>query len=148
MKKEKIEQLIEMGKNEGLASLKYEDKDFKLAVSWVPEGQVTLPHPVQTSAPAAAPKGEAQPKQALAASSGHHEVCSPLVGTFYSSSAPGEPAFVKIGDRVSKGQVLCIVEAMKIMNEVEADISGEVVEIHVENEGLVEFGQTLFSIKP
>jgi acetyl-CoA carboxylase biotin carboxyl carrier protein len=78
---------------------------------------------------------------------GVHDITSPFVGTFYSQPAPGKPAYVKVGDKVSKGQTLCILEAMKIMNEIEADISGEVVELCVDNENLVEFGQPLFKIR-
>ena len=72
---------------------------------------------------------------------------SPMVGTFYASSAPDKPAYVKVGDKVKKGQVVCIVEAMKLMNEIESDVDGEVVEILVNNEDMVEFGQPMFVIK-
>lgn len=77
-----------------------------------------------------------------------HEVRSPIVGTFYRSSTPGSSAFVEVGDNVRKNQVLCIVEAMKIMNEIESDVEGEVRAIHVSNGQPVEFGELLFSIKP
>ena len=72
---------------------------------------------------------------------------SPMVGTFYASSAPDKPAYVKVGDKVKKGQVVCIVEAMKLMNEIESYGDGEVVEILVNNEDMVEFGQPMFVIK-
>lgn len=74
-------------------------------------------------------------------------VKSPMVGTFYASSSPDKEAFVKVGDRVKKGQVLCIVEAMKLMNEIESELDGEIVEICVNNEDVVEYGQPLFKIK-
>ena len=73
---------------------------------------------------------------------------APLVGTFYLSSKPGEPPFVSVGDTVSKGQTLCIIEAMKIFNEIESDFNGEVIEIMVNDESPVEFNQSIFSIKP
>jgi acetyl-CoA carboxylase biotin carboxyl carrier protein len=77
-----------------------------------------------------------------------HEVKSPIVGTFYESPAPGAPAFVQIGDQVEAGQVLCIVEAMKLMNEIESDVAGEVVR-RIANSGQpVEYGQPLFEIRP
>jgi acetyl-CoA carboxylase biotin carboxyl carrier protein len=76
------------------------------------------------------------------------EVASPMVGTFYSAPAPGEADFVRLGDRVQKGQALCIVEAMKHMNEIEAETPGRIVEILVTNSQLVEFGQVLFRIDP
>ena len=74
-------------------------------------------------------------------------VKSPMVGTFYASSAPDKDPFVKVGDKVKKGQVLCIVEAMKLMNEIESEFDGEIVEICVENEEVVEYGKPLFKIK-
>jgi acetyl-CoA carboxylase biotin carboxyl carrier protein len=77
-----------------------------------------------------------------------HEVRSPIVGTFYRSSAPGSSPFVEVGDHVRKNQVLCIVEAMKIMNEIESDIDGEIRAIHASNGQPVEFGEVLFSIRP
>lgn len=73
-------------------------------------------------------------------------VKSPIVGTFYSSSSPTKPAFVKVGDKVKKGDVLCIIEAMKVMNEITSQFDGEVAEILVNNEDMVEYGQPLFTI--
>ncbi len=75
-------------------------------------------------------------------------ITSPMVGTFYRSPAPEEPSFVAVGDRISSGQTVCIIEAMKLMNELEAEISGEVVEILVDNAQPVEFGQTLILVRP
>jgi acetyl-CoA carboxylase biotin carboxyl carrier protein len=77
-----------------------------------------------------------------------HEVRSPIVGTFYRSSSPGASSFVEVGDRVRKNQVICIVEAMKIMNEIESDVDGEIHAVHANNGQPVEFGELLFSIKP
>ena len=74
-------------------------------------------------------------------------VKSPMVGTFYASSSPDKEPFVKVGDKVHKGQVLCIVEAMKLMNEIESEFDGEIVEICVNNEDIVEYGTALFKIK-
>ncbi len=76
------------------------------------------------------------------------EVRSPMVGTFYRTSSPGSTAFVEVGDIVRKNQVLCIVEAMKIMNEIESDVEGELVKVHVANGQPVEFGEMLFSVRP
>ena len=75
-------------------------------------------------------------------------VKSPIVGTFYESPSPGSPPFVKPGDKVEAGQVLCIIEAMKLMNEIEADLGGEIVKRLVNNGQPVEYGQPLFSIRP
>ena len=77
----------------------------------------------------------------------YHVVKSPMVGTFYAASSPDQPAYVKKGDKVKKGDTLCIIEAMKLMNEIDAEIDGEVVEILVCNEAVVEYGQPMFKIK-
>ena len=79
---------------------------------------------------------------------GLHAVRSPVVGTFYRAPAPGEDPYVQVGDTVSPGQILCIVEAMKLMNEIVADVSGEVVEVLAENAGGVEYDQPLFYLRP
>lgn len=76
-----------------------------------------------------------------------HIVKSPIVGTFYNAASPESPAFAPVGQKVKKGQTLCIIEAMKLMNEIEADVDGEIVEVLVANEGIVEYGQPLFKIK-
>ncbi|MBY0597335.1 acetyl-CoA carboxylase biotin carboxyl carrier protein [Bacillus bingmayongensis] len=76
-----------------------------------------------------------------------HKITSPMVGTFYASSSPDAPAYVSVGDRVSEGTVVCIVEAMKLFNEIEAEVNGEIVEILVNNGQLVEYGQPLFLVK-
>jgi acetyl-CoA carboxylase biotin carboxyl carrier protein len=77
-----------------------------------------------------------------------HIIKSPIVGTFYSSPAPNAPPFVEVGDAVQVGQPLCIIEAMKLMNEIESEVAGEVVRAYVENGQPVEYGQSLFAIKP
>ena len=97
--------------------------------------------PAATSAPAAAPAVEATPAEPTG-----HAVKSPMVGTFYRSPTPGADSFVKIGDTVKEGQTLCIIEAMKLLNEIESDKSGVVKEILCENGQGVEFGQALFII--
>lgn len=106
---------------------------------------VSVPVPTAVpSAPAAAAKSEA-PK---AADEGLQAVRSPIVGTFYGSPSPGSPPFVKVGDTVEVGQVMCIVEAMKLMNEIECDVAGEVVAVLVTNAQPIEYGQELFKIRP
>ncbi len=94
--------------------------------------------PVAAAVPAVV---ENAPEEAL------HTVKSPIVGTFYASPSPGSPAFVKVGDQVEAGQALCIVEAMKLMNEIESDISGEIVKQLVQNGQPVEYGQPLFAVR-
>ena len=100
---------------------------------------VTAPAPAPAAAPAPAP---ANPDDGL------HIVKSPIVGMYYGSPSPGAAPFVATGDRVEKGQVICIVEAMKLMNEIEADAAGEIVRCLVSNGQPIEFGQPLFAIRP
>lgn len=96
----------------------------------------------------ASPAPVAVPAASAPAATTHHVVKSPIVGTFYESPSPGASPFVKVGDQVEAGQVLCIVEAMKLMNEVESDMAGEIVERIAQVGQPVEYGQPLFSIKP
>jgi acetyl-CoA carboxylase biotin carboxyl carrier protein len=112
-------------------------------------GPVAVPavtHVPATATPSVLPT--ATPASVPAAEEDLHTVKSPIVGTFYESPAPGAPPFVKPGDTVSAGQVLCIIEAMKLMNEIEADVSGELVKRLVANNQPVEYGQPLFAIRP
>ncbi|MCY1020721.1 acetyl-CoA carboxylase biotin carboxyl carrier protein [Pyxidicoccus sp. MSG2] len=111
-----------------------------------PGVEYTTPTASRPTAPAPAPAAAAAP--APAAEKPGHQVTSPFVGTFYRTPAPDQPAFVDVGSVVKKGQVLCIIEAMKLMNEIESEVSGRVAEILVENGRPVEFGQALFRIEP
>ena len=117
------------------------------AVTAAPAAQVTvapvaapaaLPAPVEAPAPVAAP---------VAPASSGHTVKAPIVGTFYQSSSPDVAAFVKVGDRVEAGKILCIIEAMKLMNEIESEVAGTVKQILVQNASPVEYGQPLFVIE-
>ncbi len=114
------------------------------SVSPVPAVEYAAPAPARTPAPAPA----AAPEPAKPADKPGHIITSPFVGTFYRTPAPDQPPFVEVGTVVKKGQVLCIVEAMKLMNEIEAEVAGRVAEILVENGQPVEFGQALFRIEP
>jgi acetyl-CoA carboxylase biotin carboxyl carrier protein len=105
-----------------------------------------VPSPVHAStAPSVVPEPAAAEEDELA---GTHVIQSPIVGTFYESPSPGAPPFVKPGDSIAVGQVLCIVEAMKLMNEIESDYSGTIVKRFVQNGQPVEYGQKLFAVKP
>jgi acetyl-CoA carboxylase biotin carboxyl carrier protein len=106
-----------------------------------PAPTVVLAPPVSTPAPAA-------PESAAESTEGLFVMKSPIVGTFYAAPAPSAPPFVKVGDSVQVGQVLCIIEAMKLMNELEAEVAGEVVRVYVESGQPVEYGQSLFAIEP
>ena len=155
-----IRSLIDMVDDSGIDSLEISRFGTRVRVAKSPPVHVSaagVPAPVVSAAlpdpPPAAPVGAApsaspEPEVAETATSGLAEVTSPMVGTFYRAPAPDAPAYVEVGDRVEKGQTLCILEAMKLMNELEAEISGTIREISVENAEPVEFGQVLFRIEP
>ncbi|WP_242143736.1 MULTISPECIES: acetyl-CoA carboxylase biotin carboxyl carrier protein [unclassified Bacillus cereus group] len=102
---------------------------------------------VETTAAAAQVEAPKQEEKKAVTDENLHKITSPMVGTFYASSSPDAPPYVTVGDRVSKDSVVCIVEAMKLFNEIEADVEGEIVEILVNNGQLVEYGQPLFLVK-
>jgi len=138
-----------------IQELRLEGEDFRLVVrrnlpAAAPTGQATPPLPVVAAAPPTPPVPVAAVPSPPPPSSRSDlpPLTAPMVGTFYRSPAPGEPAFVEVGSRIQAGQPVCILEAMKLMNELEADISGEVVEILVESGTPVEFGQVLMRIRP
>lgn len=138
-----VKEFIKLAKSEGVSELKYENKEQKISVSF------SAPQAVAAVQPQVSPAVQTVETAQKSATAGEklHEIKSPFVGTFYASPAPDKPAYVKVGDRVGAGQTLCILEAMKIMNEIESDIAGEIAEICVENESLVEYGQTLFKVR-
>ena len=141
MEIKKIKELIKLAKSEGIADLKYKSGEEEVSFKFSHNFELT-------HAPSVAFKHAEPAHNQEEAKSNLLEVKSPFVGTFYASPSPESSSYVQKGDRVRKGQVLCIVEAMKIMNEIESDFSGEIVEICVENENYVEYGQVLFRIKP
>ena len=114
-----------------------------------PAAQAETPKPAEAPAASPAPiqSGEASVPAAKDETS-YHKITSPMVGTFYKASSPDDDPFVKVGDRVGNESVVCIVEAMKLFNEIEAEVSGEIKEILVEDGQLVEYGQPLFLVKP
>lgn len=148
MKLDKVKEFVEYAKSAGVAELKYENGDEKISVKLASDAPVYMAAGAPSVAAPAPQAQTASSKSSEAKNSGLLEVTSPFVGTFYRSSSPDADPYVKPGDRVSAGQALCIVEAMKIMNEIESEVSGEIVEICVENETYVEFGQVLFRVKP
>ncbi|MCC7007563.1 MAG: acetyl-CoA carboxylase biotin carboxyl carrier protein [Acidobacteria bacterium] len=155
---EDIKQLLELVRAHDLAEFELERDGLKLRVRKagreIAHGVIMAPH--EAVAPAAIPvavpaasastgAAPAKPEPADAVDLG--VIKSPIVGTFYSATEPGAPPFVQVGDRVAKGQVLCIIEAMKLMNEIESDCDGEIVKVYVENGKAVQFGDRLFAIK-
>tara|TARA_R110001599_G_scaffold64023_3_gene179131 strand:+ start:769131 stop:769586 length:456 start_codon:yes stop_codon:yes gene_type:complete len=146
----KLKTLIDLVAESDIAELEVTEGESKVRIlksSTAPQGQVMMMQPQQAAMQAPAPTVAAAPiaPTAPAAVAGHI-VKSPMVGSFYRSSAPGSPAFVEVGATVKEGDTLCIIEAMKLLNEIEADASGIIKEILVENGQPVEFGQPLFVI--
>lgn len=146
----KIETLAKIMNENGLNELQFSEGAVKISMKKEPEQKVSLPYAsdksVQTDIKSAHIASKNEEPQIGSANNGMKKITSPLAGVYYSSPEPDEPAFVKIGDKVKKGDVLCIIEAMKLMNELTADKDGEIVDICVENEQIVEYGQTLFTI--
>ena len=110
-------------------------------------GPVAGSNPGTGAVPAASPAAPAA-EESPAAGDGSHTIHSPIVGTFYGAASPESPAFIQVGNRISTGQTICIIEAMKIMNEIESDVDGIVTEILVENASPVEFNQPLVIVRP
>ena len=104
--------------------------------------------PAQPVVPPAEAKQPELPKQEAKNTENLHKITSPMVGTFYAAPSPDAPPYVKVGDKVKPDTVVCIIEAMKLFNEIEAEVSGEIVEVLVQNGQLVEYGQPLFLVKP
>jgi acetyl-CoA carboxylase biotin carboxyl carrier protein len=152
---EQIEQLLRFMTEHNLEEFEYSRGDLRIRLR-KPSANVVLAAPRMMSAPEIIVQGEGggenAPQQAGPAEGRSNEdlylVKSPIVGTYYDAPSPGAEAFVKVGDHVDSGQTMCIVEAMKLMNEIESDISGEVLRIFVENGQPVEYGQPLFGIRP
>ena len=158
MDAKELRELIEMISRSNFATFELERGDFKLKLVKTASAQaVPAPAPAAAAIPLPAPAAPgpaapvvaapAAPAPAPAATAGLVDLTSPIVGTFYRQGSPGSPAFAEVGDRVKKGQVLCIVEAMKLMNEIESEIDAEVVEILVANGQPVEFGEVLFRLR-
>jgi len=145
-----IKQVVEMMKRSEISEFEIEEKDFKLRLSRK-NGETQI---IQAAAPiaaapiaAAAPAAPAAPAAAPVEEKGISIVKSPMVGTFYSAASPESPLFAKVGTKVSADTTVCIIEAMKVMNEIQAEISGTVTEVLVENGEAVEYGQPLFKVK-
>jgi acetyl-CoA carboxylase biotin carboxyl carrier protein len=157
MKTTEIRDLIDFIAQSGLNEVDIETKELKLHVKREPDQKVmkssgpvlaapvaALPAPTPQSAPAAPAKVE---KAAPPAVKGL-EIKSPMIGTFYRTSNPDSPPFVSVGDKVTKGQTVCIIEAMKLFNEIESEVSGTIVKAMVENSSPVEYDQVLFVVEP
>ncbi len=165
MNQKELKELIEFLIEKDIAEFELERGDVKVKIKRANEHSVVHSHgeprfyavppapaaalemaavPIPGTAPAATPAAPAAP----AVEEGLHTVKSPIVGTFYEAPSPGAPPFVKVGDTVEVGQVLCIVEAMKLLNEIESDVAGEIVKKLATNGQPIEYGQELFVVRP
>lgn len=139
---DQVEKVVELLRESGVGEIRVRRGETEISVKAPPEAPPAVPQP---------PAGSVlvpEPVEVAPETNGLHAVRSPLVGTFYRAPAPGEEAYVEVGDTVKAGQVLCIVEAMKMMNEIVADVPGEIVEVLAENSGGVEYDQPLFHLRP
>jgi acetyl-CoA carboxylase biotin carboxyl carrier protein len=156
MNQKELKELIEFLIEKDITEFELERGDVKVKIKRGGEHTVVYPvvgasSPPSGSLPAqlvAPPTSQAPPAPAPTAEEDLHIVKSPIVGTFYEAPSPGAPPFVKIGDSVEVGQVLCIVEAMKLLNEIECDVAGEIVKKMASNGQPIEYGQELFAIRP
>jgi len=159
MNLKELKELIEMLKNTDISEVEIERSGVKVRIRKggdvtfhpsmprmeYPPAAIVAPSVMEAARPAAEQAAAPAP---VAAPANQVKVTSPIVGTFYRSSSPDKPSYVEVGDTVKKGQVLCIIEAMKLMNEIESEVSGKVVQALVENGQPVEYGQALFVIEP
>jgi len=151
-----IQNLIKFVSNSGVAEVKLEMDDVKITIKTTVEGtspEITYLQqaPVAQAAPQAAPAPVAAAPVAaapVAENSNYITVKSPMIGTFYRKPSPDKPMFVEVGSAISKGDVLCVIEAMKLFNEIESEISGKIVKILVDDMSPVEFDQPLFIVDP
>ena len=159
MKAKELRDLIDFISSTGLEEVNIETEEFKIKVKRSVEGQIVpIAAAVPAPAPAVAPPAAApsptpaspapEAAQPAANSANLVEIKSPMIGTFYKSPNPDSPAFVSVGDKVSKGDTVCIVEAMKLFNEIESEVSGTIVEILVDDSNPVEYDQPLFLVDP
>ncbi|MFD2203408.1 acetyl-CoA carboxylase biotin carboxyl carrier protein [Shivajiella indica] len=153
MKAKEIQDLIDFISNSGLAEVKIETEEFKLSIKKYSEAPVVkvesapiaAPVPV---APAAAPAAPIAAPAAKEDTSRYVEIKSPMIGTFYRTPNPDSEPFASVGDTVSVGQTVCIIEAMKLFNEIESEVSGKIVKVLVDNAQPVEYDQPLFLVDP
>ena len=175
MKFTEIQELIKFVSKSGVSEVEIEDKDFKIniktppyrkgkmnepqqIVTVGPQGQAIDPNMMAAQMPAAAPAAPAptatpapaseEKKEAKDDEANYIAIKSPMIGTFYRKAAPDKPEFVKVGDSISEGDTVCVIEAMKLFNEIEAEVSGKIVKVLVDDTTPVEYDQTLFLIDP
>ncbi len=153
-----IQELIKFVAKSGVSEVSIDRKDFKITIkaqsnmqtivnATIPAAPAVQALPVAAS-PAPAPSAAPAPAAPAAEASNLITIKSPMIGTFYRSSSPDKPSFVNVGDEIKAGQVVCIIEAMKLFNEIESEISGKIVKVLVDNASPVEYDQPLFLVEP
>ncbi len=163
MELKEIKELIKLVSEAGVSEVEVERGDFKISIKKT-DGKTTVVHhqapvvhhhqtemhhmPAPHAAPMMTEKIEAQASKTETVAGNFITIKSPMIGTYYKSQSPDKPAFVQVGDEIKPGQVLCIVEAMKLFNEIESEVSGRVVKILVENASPIEYDQPLFLVEP
>ena len=158
MNPKEIKNMIDFIAKSGLAEVNIETEEFKIEVKREAKAQVinspapaaaTAPTPAPSAAPAPVAEAPAAPAAPAADDTSKYvEIKSPMIGTFYRSPKPEDPSFVNVGDTVSAGDKVCIVEAMKLFNEIESEVSGTIVKVLVDNSSPVEYDQPLFLVDP
>ena len=155
-----IQQLIKFVSKTDVAEVNIENNNFKINIKGskskvneasAPIVQQSVPIPIQTPQPVVAPTPISQPdkiKDSVSSNDSYKTIKSPIIGTFYRKPSPDKDVFVNVGDTVNEGDTLCVIEAMKLFNEIESDFSGKIVKILVEDASPVEFDQPLFLIEP
>lgn len=154
-----IQELIKFVSRSGVNEVAIEQQDFKITIktnqaptivqTTIPAAAVTAAIPAAAAPQPVAPTTETKPAAAAAEDTSKYiTIKSPMIGTFYRSSSPDKPSFANVGDEIATGKVICIIEAMKLFNEIESEVSGRIVKVLVENASPVEYDQPLFLVEP
>ncbi len=157
-----IQELIKMINDSNIGEVTIEQKEFKITIRQKEEqitqvvatsgpmnyGQLPQMQPQALPAAAAAPAGTTQAPSSVSASANTVTIKSPMIGTFYRKPSPDKPTFIEVGDEVSPGKVVCVIEAMKLFNEIESEVKGKIVKVLVEDASPVEYDQPLFLVEP
>lgn len=149
----KIQELVKLITKTNIGEISIEEKDFKITIKQKKEATQNFAAPQFQQAPPqqlppAAPKTEKPKEEAAPKADNLITIKSPMIGTFYRQAGPGKPIFINVGDEVTPGTVVCIIEAMKLFNEIESEVSGTIVKVLVEDASPVEFDQPLFLVEP
>ncbi len=140
-----IEEMLQLMEERGLVELEIEQQGMRIRLKKATAAPASVIEYAAAPAPGLAAAASAKPAEPVSPKT---QIKSPMVGTFYRAPSPDAPAFVEVGQEIAVGQVICIIEAMKLMNEIKAEVAGRVSEIHIQSGDAVEFSQVLFSLEP